>query len=428
MRSLFCAPHWPLFPGHSGGEIRDLHLVRFLAARGPLEFFALEDAGPPEPGRTDVLRAEVAALHTPATLPPGGRSAEPFAHQLVDRLARRLRRARLPVPGRRFHLDVEILETRARFGVLPAVRAALASSPEFLFVSPQTNPIAMMAGDTGTTRTVLCSFDVEADRTRSLAAAARGVARWALAQEARRAARFERANLDAFDGVVAVSGADRERFVSAYGLPPERVIAVENGVDPGYFAFAPRRHDGPPSVVFVGHLRYAPNADGARRLLRSVMPLVRASHPDARLTVVGEGPPDDVRALHDGVRTVVTGRVDDVRPYLAAADVACYPLVSGSGTKFKVVEALAAGLPVVGSPVAFEGIEAEAGTHFRAGVTDRELADAVVGLLSDPESAARLAAAGRAHAVARYAWDAVLPRLGPWLDALRALPRREPRG
>jgi glycosyltransferase involved in cell wall biosynthesis len=215
--------------------------------------------------------------------------------------------------------------------------------------------------------------------------------------------------------------------VDGYGLEPDRVIAIENGVDPAYFAFAPRRTGGPPSVVFVGHLRYAPNADGARRLLRSVMPLVRASLPDARVTVVGDGPPDDVRAFHDGALTVVTGRVDDVRPYLATADVACYPLVSGSGTKFKVVEALSAGLPVVGSPVAFEGIEAEAGTHFRVGVTDRELADAVVRLLSERESAARLAEAGRARAVARYAWDAVLPPLAGWLDALRARPRRAAR-
>ena len=138
MRSLFCAPRWPLFPGHSGGEIRDFHLVRFLAGRGPLGFFALEDPEPVPTGRDDRLRASVAAVHSPATMPPGTRVAEPFAHKLVDRLARRLRRARLPMPGRRFHLDVEILETQARFGLLPAVRDALRSSPDFLFVSPQT--------------------------------------------------------------------------------------------------------------------------------------------------------------------------------------------------------------------------------------------------------------------------------------------------
>jgi glycosyltransferase involved in cell wall biosynthesis len=424
MRSLFCAPRLPLFPGHSGGEIRDLHLVRFLAQRGPLEFIALEDPAPPEAGRADVLRGAVAAVHTPASVPAALRTREPLGHKLVDRLARRLRRARLPVAGRRFHLDAEILETRARFGVLPAVRQALRSSPDFLFVSPQTNPIALLAGDGGETRRVLCSFDVEADRMRSLAAAARGVARWAQGQEARRAARFERTNLGAFDGVVAVSASDRDRFVSAYGLPRDRVIAVENGVDPDYFAFAPRRREGPPRIVFVGHLRYAPNADGARRLLRRVMPLVRASHPDARLTVVGDGPPPDLSAQHDGVRTVVTGRVDDVRPFLADADVACYPLVSGSGTKFKVVEALAAGVPVVGSPTALEGIEVEPGTHLRAATSDREIADAVLGLLAQPAVAAGLAAAGRARVVERYAWDAVLPPLAGWLEALASRPRR----
>jgi glycosyltransferase involved in cell wall biosynthesis len=424
MRSLFCAPRWPLFPGHSGGEIRDFHLVRFLAGRGPLEFFALEAPGPAADGREDRLRGSVAAVHSPATLPPAGRVAEPFAHKLVDRLARRLRRARLPVPGRRFHLDVEVLETQARFGLLPALRKALRSSPDFLFVSPQTNPIALMTGDAGETRRVLCTFDVERDRMASLSASARGLARRALVQEARRAERFESANLAAYDGVVAVSASDRARFVDAYGLEPDRVAAAENGVDPDHFAFAPRRAGGPPSVVFVGHLRYAPNADGARRLLKEVMPLVRAALPDVRVTVVGDGPPDDLRGLHDGVRTVVTGRVDDVRPFLADAHVACYPLVSGSGTKFKVVEALSAGVPVVASPIAADGIEVEPGTHLAVAATDRALADAVIALLTAPEAAERMASAGRARVVARYAWDAVLPPLGPWLDALRARPRR----
>jgi glycosyltransferase involved in cell wall biosynthesis len=401
MRSLFCAPRWPLHPGHSGGEIRDLHLVRFLAGRGPLEFFALEDPGPVAAGREDRLRASVAAVHSPATMPAGMRAREPLAHKVVDRLARRLRRARLPAPGRRYHLDAEILGTQARFGLLPALEAALRSSPDFLFVSPQTNPVATMVPGAGETRRVLCTFDVERDRMASLAAAARGVARRAQAQEVRRAERFERANLAAFDGVVAVSASDRARFLDAYGLDPDRVIAVENGVDPDYFAFARRPAGGPPSIVFVGHLRYAPNADGARRLLRDVMPLVRASLPDACVTIVGDGPPDDVVASHDGVRTVVTGRVDDVRPFLAAADVACYPLVSGSGTKFKVVEALSAGLPVVASPVAAEGIEVEPGVHLRVGATDRELAAAVVELLEEPEAAVRMATAGRARVVAR---------------------------
>lgn len=427
MRSLFCAPRWPLFPGHSGGEIRDFHLVRYLAGLGPLEFLALQDPEPPPAGREDRLRAAVAAVCSPATMAAGTRVSEPFAHKLADRLARRLRRARMPAPGRRFPLDVEILETQARFGLLPAVRDALRSSPDVLFVSPQTNPVGLLLDRAGGTRRVLCTFDVERDRAASLAASARGLARVALAQEARRAERFERASLAAYDGVVAVSAADRARFLDAYGLEPDRVIAVENGVDPDYFAFAPRPVSGPPSIVFVGHLRYAPNADGARRLLRDVMPLVRGARPDAHVAVVGDGPPDDVRAHDDGGATRVTGRVDDVRTYLAGAHVACYPLVSGSGTKFKVVEALAAGVPVVASPVAAEGLDLVPGTHLAVGATDREIADAVLALLADPAAAARQAAAGRERAAAAYAWDAVLPRLGPWLDALRARPRRDAR-
>jgi glycosyltransferase involved in cell wall biosynthesis len=429
MRSLFCAPRWPRFPGHSGGEIRDFHLVRALAERGPLEFFAFE-SGDGGAGQQDLLRERVAAVHTPAGLRsahPEWRLDEPLAHKVVDRLARRLRRARLPVPGRRYHLDAETLEVTARYNLLPAIRHALQSSPDFLFVSPQTNPLGLLVGDTGPTRLVLASYDVERIRTRRLADAARGLARIALGQEAARAERFERENLAAYDGVIAVSANDRERFVQDYGLPPERVVAIENGVDPDYFAFTPRRRDAPPTLVFVGHMLYAPNADAARRLLSDVVPRVRAAHPHARVVIVGEGAPPDVQAAHDGVRTTVTGRVPDVRKYLAGADVACYPLAAGSGTKFKVVEALAAGVPVVASPLASEGIEVQPGLHLRVGAGADDIAREVLDLLAHPGEADRMARAGRDRVVERHAWSAVLPALGDWLDRLRGMPRREAR-
>jgi len=242
-------------------------------------------------------------------------------------------------------------------------------------------------------------------------------------QEAARAAAFERAHLRHFDGVIAVSELDRRAFVEGYGVPPERVLVVENGVDTDYFGFQKRSPSAPPDVVFVGALGYQSNAEAAWRLVRDIMPLVRKARPEARLSIVGQGPSEQLRSRHDGRLTLVTGAVGDVRPYLARATVACLPLLSGSGTKYKVLEALSAGVPVVCSPLAAEGLAVEHGRHLVVAETDRDIADAVMRLMGDPGHARGLAEAGRRLVVERYAWDVNLPRLDPWLREIAAVPR-----
>jgi glycosyltransferase involved in cell wall biosynthesis len=154
------------------------------------------------------------------------------------------------------------------------------------------------------------------------------------------------------------------------------------------------------------------------------MPRVRRTHPHARLTIVGQQPAPRLSAQADGRTTVVAGRVADVRPYLAEASVGCVPLLAGSGTKYKVLESLSAGVPLVCSPVAVEGLEVRAGEHLLVGETDEEIADAIVRLLDEPRLGAALARQGRALVRERYAWDGNLPRLDGWLPLLAALPRR----
>jgi glycosyltransferase involved in cell wall biosynthesis len=177
-------------------------------------------------------------------------------------------------------------------------------------------------------------------------------------------------------------------------------------------------------VIFVGTLSYMANRQAAWRLVRDIMPLVRRQYPYARLSIVGQGPEPALLAQHDGDRTVVTGRVEDVRPYLARATVACMPLSAGSGTKYKVLEALSAGVPTVCTPTALEGLDLKDGEELLVGETNEELAAAVVTIIKQPEMAARLARRGREVVERQYSWDANLPRLDAWLDLLLSLPRR----
>jgi glycosyltransferase involved in cell wall biosynthesis len=156
------------------------------------------------------------------------------------------------------------------------------------------------------------------------------------------------------------------------------------------------------------------------------MPLVRRTHPETRLHLVGQSPSPALLAQSDGKSTVVTGTVDDVRPYLARASAVCVPLIAGSGTKYKLLEALSAGAPVVCSPLAVEGLELADEQHLLVAESDEGLATALRRLIDDPPLARRLAAEGRRMVETRYAWDANLPRLDGWLDQMAALPKRHP--
>jgi glycosyltransferase involved in cell wall biosynthesis len=426
-RSLFSGFFLPRHPGHSGGEIRDYHLIRQLLRSSTVEFFAFHRQPPEEEERPDRLGPLLAGVHTPETLPADAVDHAALRPPTEGRVAARLRALGLPVPARH-HADAAHRIPSVRAYSRPLLQRRLRETrPDFLFVSPQLNPVALTLDLAGVeTRLVLASYDVEAVRVRRLAATQRGLDGLRLRLEARRAARFERDNLALFDGVIAVSELDRGRFTDDYGFPSDRVLALANGVDSEYFAFSPRAAAGSPSIVFVGSLGYPPNAQAALRLVDGILPAVRQRHPQVRLHLVGQSPPAALSGRADPPRVVVTGRVDDVRPYLAEAAVCCIPLSAGSGTKYKVLEALSAGVPVVCTRMALEGLELRDGEHVVVAETDDALAAGVSGLLGDPERGAAMARRARQEVEARHSWDVLLPALEPWLAALRARPPRKP--
>jgi len=430
-RSMVCSYIWPRHPGHSGGEIRDFHLMRRLLAVSDVEAFALY-ASPPD-AREDLLAPYLIALHTPETIRatrPDLVNPDAFRRSLKTRVSSKLRSINLPVPGPQYHLDVA-----SQFpNIMACSRAALQEAlirrpPDFLFVSPQTNPVALiLQTDRLPTRLIMASYDVEAVRLHRFAATQHGLPKITMDLEARRAVRYEHRNLAIYDGVIAVSELDRGIFIRDYGFEPERVLVIENSVDPDYFAFNPRQTVEQPQIIFVGSLTYLPNRQAAWRLIRQIMPCVRQRYPGACLWIVGQSPDAELLAESDGTRVVVTGKIDDVRPYLAHASLACVPLISGSGTKYKVLEALSVGVPMICSPLAIEGLDIEDGKHVLLGQSDEELAAAIVRLLDEPHLAAAMAREGRELVERRYTWDANLARLDDWLDTIIALPWRKDKG
>jgi len=163
------------------------------------------------------------------------------------------------------------------------------------------------------------------------------------------------------------------------------------------------------NVLFFGSFVHFPNVDAARRLVDAIFPLVRARHPRSSLYIVGENPPSDFKAVADGA-IVVTGHVPDLAPYIARAAVVAVPLRLGSGMRVKVLEALAAGKPVVASRLAIEGLGVVDGEQLLTAETDDEFAERISLVLDDEALRVRLGADARAWAERNLTWEAALDR------------------
>lgn len=213
------------------------------------------------------------------------------------------------------------------------------------------------------------------------------VARVALALDQRAWRRYERTILGRLDAVGVFSQRDHDALTPLVNEPPLRQIPLGVTIP----SVPLKTSELESSVLFVGNFRHRPNVDAAIRLVRDIYPRIRVRHPNARLYVVGEGPPKRLVAL-GREDVMITGRVTDVTPYLTKAAVVAAPIRFGGGVRVKVLEAMAAGKAVVASPVAAAEV---AGDHLRLAGTDDEFADAIVELLRHPEMRAALGAEAR---------------------------------
>jgi len=193
------------------------------------------------------------------------------------------------------------------------------------------------------------------------------------------------------------------------------VAVVSNGVDGEYFRPAPGRAEAT-TVAFVGALDFAPNIDAAVWFARCVWPALYAAGVARRFTVVGRAPAGEVRALQSLPGVEVHGDVPDVRPYLHAAAVVVVPTRKGAGVKNKVLEACAAGRPVVASPQALAGLTARIGRDVLAAARAEAWIATVGALLRNPQRADELAAAGRRWVETAHTWEGMGARLRAVLD------------
>ena len=217
---------------------------------------------------------------------------------------------------------------------------------------------------------------------------------------------FEREACRRFDSVIAVSREDREQIRQEYEV--DAVFDVPTGVDTEFFKPAGREPRESHNVVFTGSMDWLPNEDAIRYYTEHIMPLVRQAIPDATLTVVGRNPYSSLVELSQKDPSIrVTGRVEDVRPYMDRAAAYVVPLRIGGGTRLKIFEAMAMEKAIVSTSVGAEGLPVSDGDELRLADTPESFAAAVVELLTQPEEAGQLGERAGRVVRAKFGWGGV---------------------
>ncbi len=221
---------------------------------------------------------------------------------------------------------------------------------------------------------------------------------------------YERKTCQRFDAVVAVSDVDRDLMRKDFGI--DCVYDIPTGVDTHYFA--PRRAaTNPYELVFTGSMDWLPNEDAILYFSDEVLPKIAAQIPDVRLTVVGRNPTARLAALAAAnPRITITGRVDDVRPYISEAAAYVVPMRIGGGTRLKIYEAMAMAKPVISTSVGAEGLAVRSGEELLLADSPQAFAQAVVAVLQERAFAAQLGENARSVVCERFGWNRVANAFG----------------
>ena len=278
----------------------------------------------------------------------------------------------------------------------------------------------------GSISRVMHFADIDSDKWRQYAKVSRWPMSWVYAREAENLLTWERRIAASFDRSWFVSDAEAADFRRMAPESKARVGTLSNGVDGDYFApgsdFPNPWGDDLQRLVFTGAMDYRPNVDAVVWFAREVLPLLRQRSGDVRFCIVGSRPGPEVLVLAEDPAVQVTGRVDDVRPYMAHAACIVAPLRIARGIQNKVLEGMAMGKTVVCSPQGLEGIDAEPGRTLLVAAEPSEFVEACQSVLTRRVD---LGAAARACMLARYDWGACLAVLdtafptAPSLDSAR---------
>lgn len=261
---------------------------------------------------------------------------------------------------------------------------------------------------------VIDFVDVDSEKWRQYSLRHRGLMKWIYRREANQLLREERRIADQFDVSIFVTKEEAALFNTLSPETHAKVVSISNGVDIDFFApdlnmQNPYPNDAP-TLVFTGAMDYWANVDAVTWFATEIFPHIRAQTPRVQFYIVGANPSSEVHKLSKLAGVTVTGRVEDVRPYLQYCTCAVAPLRVARGIQNKVLEAMAMAKPVVATQDAVDGIELSG--ELQSAVADDPIAFANLCIATINDQARQtMGDCGRAVVEARYSWDGKLQAL-----------------
>ena len=399
------------FPLNSGKRIRTFQLVSRLAQRHRITYICHRNADPQEAIEAEVeltrlgIKTVVVDRHVPPKTGPGfycrlgANMFSPLPYSVASH--------------RSLLLDKMIRDVAAR--------------EKIDLWQAEWTPYAASLHGLGNARRLIMAHNVESQIWRRYHESETNPAkRWYIGHQWRKFERFERRVFQQADQVVAVSREDaaviRDQFGAAH------VDVVENGVDTAFFQ-PDRSQREPGQILFLGSLDWRPNLDAVDQTLSKVLPAVRVREPSARLCLVGRNPPEALQYRVKAIPGVeLHANVPDVRPFLARAALMVVPLRIGGGSRLKILEAFAAGLPVISTRIGAEGLDVEDVVHLTVVEDIEGMAPAIVANLKNPMPGLAQAQRGRKLVEGEYDWQILSNRLDKiWIRTVRSDPDIGPR-
>jgi len=396
MKLLYFCPH-QIWPANTGARLRDYELARQLAARASVTFVQMCRAGeepctlPDDSGLAAVVTLDKDRTYTPFKVLRGLAGPTPMTVLNCWSLRARSQLASVLHSGQ---FDTIQMEGVHLLKYLPVIMEA-----------PRSPAV------------VVDWHNIESELMWRYA---ENTSNWAKKTAARRTAKLiERAE----DRILKMCGthtvtSERERQKLLARCPEANIHVIPNGVDTNAYTAKKIAESGSgtgqansnPTILFIGSMDYHANIDAATWFSRQVWPEISRAHPELVFTIIGRNPSPEVRRLaSDRIR--VTGTVDDIRPFFASAAAVIVPIRYGSGTRYKILEAMAAGVPVVSTRLGAEGIEAKDCVHFLLADNGTEFAAAVSRLLTSPDTRSGFSKAARALMSRIYDWPIIGTRL-----------------
>jgi sugar transferase (PEP-CTERM/EpsH1 system associated) len=395
MRILIIDEEFP-FPLNTGKRIRTFYLTRFLAGCHEVSYLAYDS-----PGRGAFESALENRIKLYAVEPPfRGKSGIGFYLRLMANLAS-------PLPY--------IVTSHHSMEFKDKLRE-IVEGQGFDIIICEWTPYSIFLRDLDSVKKIIVAHNIESDIWNRYRAEERNpFKRWYISVQGKKVERFERECFHWVDGATAVSSADADRIRKfGVGYPVE---VVENGVDVEYFDPGSNETE-PNTLLFTGSMDWRPNQDAAVYFVDRILPLIRKGVPSIRVYLVGRNPPVRIRKLEKIRGVIVTGTVDDVRPYLRKAAVYIVPLRIGGGSRIKILEALSMKKAVVSTPVGAEGLGVTDGTDILIGRDDSEFAESVLNCLGNNELCGRLGENGRMLVEESYRWAELGGKYARYLESV----------